>query len=372
MSSVTTSREVQIARVVDVAQGEVSRKSAEHPPGSNLTKYGKWYGVNGVPWCAIGICWVFAMAGLSFGIHAPRTAWVPDYRAWGRARGRWSPGKSDVRVGDIVTFRGGKHVELVVRVVGRRFWTVGFNTSWKGQGGSFANGIYVAENERTNDAVDGTLHPFYGVTEGMVELAQRTVGVTVDGDLGPATMAAVKAWQREHGLEADGIPGPDTYAAMAGVPAVIEGEKVEAPAPEKPAAPVRVPVNGRYDQVTHREVQRRLGRPVDGRLGEGDLAALCDLLGLPKYDEISDQPRTAAEVGDAIVPRIWDYDPDHKGPNSVLVRALEAYSGATVDRGSWGPGLTTRIQVMLNEHPGFMTAADKGIAAQRIAKAGVR
>ena len=27
--------------------------TTENPPNSNKTKYGEWYGLNGVPWCAI-------------------------------------------------------------------------------------------------------------------------------------------------------------------------------------------------------------------------------------------------------------------------------------------------------------------------------
>ncbi|GAA1714367.1 peptidoglycan-binding protein [Brachybacterium phenoliresistens] len=173
----------------------------------------------------------------------------------------------------------------------------------------------------------------------------------VDGGYGAATYAAVRAFQQQAGLTVDGIAGPDTLAALRGH--------------------TELEVDGRYGEATHSEVQRRLGRPVDGRLGAGDLAALCDFLGLPAYSEISDQPRRAEEVGNAIVPGIWDHDPGHQGPRSVIVRALEAYLGATVDRGGWGDQLSTRFQVMLNEHPLLFTDADKGVAAARIAKAGI-
>ncbi|GAA1333060.1 hypothetical protein GCM10009592_26430 [Brachybacterium rhamnosum] len=254
----SSNRDAQIGRVVDVARAEVSKSSAEHPRGSNLTKYGKWYGVNGVAWCAMFVSWVMAQAGLDVGIYGPRTAWVPDYRVWARARGRWSAGKSDVRVGDIVTFRGGKHVELVIRVSGKRFWTVGGNTSWKGRGGSFADGVFVAENERTNDTVDGTLHPFYGVTDSMVRDAQAVVGVKVDGDLGPGTIAAVKAWQKANGLTADGIPGADTWQRMKGAPADTPAAPAK-PAATKPAATKPAPAPAAAAKAPAFPLPRRKG-----------------------------------------------------------------------------------------------------------------
>lgn len=36
----------------------------------NLTKYGKWYGMDGQPWCAMFVSWVYKQAGLSKSIAA--------------------------------------------------------------------------------------------------------------------------------------------------------------------------------------------------------------------------------------------------------------------------------------------------------------
>lgn len=45
----------------EIAKGEIGTK--EDPPDSNTTKYGNWFGLNGVAWCGIFVSWVYAMAG---------------------------------------------------------------------------------------------------------------------------------------------------------------------------------------------------------------------------------------------------------------------------------------------------------------------
>ena len=47
-----------------------------------------------------------------------------------------------------------------------------------------------------------------------VKKMQRVLGTTPDGDFGPGTERAVKAWQQKNGLTADGVVGPKTLAAM--------------------------------------------------------------------------------------------------------------------------------------------------------------
>lgn len=43
---------------------------------------------------------------------------------------------------------------------------------------------------------------------------QNAVGVKADGDFGPATEKAVRAYQQRHGLTADGIVGPKTWGVL--------------------------------------------------------------------------------------------------------------------------------------------------------------
>lgn len=54
---------------------------------------------------------------------------------------------------------------------------------------------------------------------------QDFLEITVDGDFGPGTEAAVKSWQSKNGLVADGIVGPKTWDAM-GLATTDASEKV--------------------------------------------------------------------------------------------------------------------------------------------------
>ena len=58
-----------------------------------------------------------------------------------------------------------------------------------------------------------------GSIDELVKQVQAQVGVAVDGNFGPKTEAAVRAFQRDHGLVPDGIVGPKTWAALDGVAA---------------------------------------------------------------------------------------------------------------------------------------------------------
>ncbi|HEV2373076.1 MAG TPA: peptidoglycan-binding protein [Streptosporangiaceae bacterium] len=54
------------------------------------------------------------------------------------------------------------------------------------------------------------------VTELQILLNHNGAGLVVDGDFGPATLAAVESYQSAHGLSVDGIVGPQTKGALLG------------------------------------------------------------------------------------------------------------------------------------------------------------
>lgn len=50
--------------------------------------------------------------------------------------------------------------------------------------------------------------------ESPVRVLQEALHLSVDGEFGPETLAAVKHFQAEHGLEVDGVVGPETWSAL--------------------------------------------------------------------------------------------------------------------------------------------------------------
>lgn len=48
-------------RIIEIAEAEIGTK--EQPENSNETRYGEWFGMNGVAWCGIFVSWCYAMAG---------------------------------------------------------------------------------------------------------------------------------------------------------------------------------------------------------------------------------------------------------------------------------------------------------------------
>ena len=96
----------------------------EVPPGSNCTMFGRWFGTDGVPWCAIFASYCFDVgAGVVLcrgwpgaGVNTRGVAYVPTLAAWLRGTGREV---DEPQPGDLVVFDwdGGlpDHAGLVIR-----------------------------------------------------------------------------------------------------------------------------------------------------------------------------------------------------------------------------------------------------------------
>jgi cell wall-associated NlpC family hydrolase len=103
--------------------------------------------------------------------------------------------------------------------------------------------------------------------------AQRALGVAADGEFGPMTRRAVRAFQRAHGLEVDGIIGPMTRAALG----LDRGPKPSPETTRAVQAKLGLAADGVYGPVTRGAViqfQRAHGLEVDGVVGPQTLGAL--------------------------------------------------------------------------------------------------
>jgi len=52
-------------KIVEIASKEIGIE--ESPKNSNKTKYGKWFGFDGVAWCGMFVSWCYAQAGKPLG-----------------------------------------------------------------------------------------------------------------------------------------------------------------------------------------------------------------------------------------------------------------------------------------------------------------
>jgi len=113
--------------------------TAEDPPGSNRTPFGKWFGADGVPWCNIFLSYCFAVgAGVTIakgfdgvGCNDRGCSYVPTTEAWLRATGMWL-GRVTPLPGDIAIYNwdGGPpdHVGIVENADGDHFTAIEGNT----------------------------------------------------------------------------------------------------------------------------------------------------------------------------------------------------------------------------------------------------
>lgn len=247
------------SKVVAIAVSQIG--VTESPKNSNKTKYGKAFGMNGVPWCAIFIWWCFNKAGAGkLFPHNASAAYAQD-EIVSRCGGKWIMKKNTrkdtrkaylakAKPGDIVTFDFGRmnayrqHIGIVERVSGQYLICIEGNTS---KSGSQSNGGMVCRQRRIYTSVCAAARPKYIGSDKLEPLEvdgvmgyeticrlQRLLKVTEDGEIGPIT---TKAWQKKIGMskkDQDGDWGTKTWTATQhyltteGFPVMVTGKKDKA------------------------------------------------------------------------------------------------------------------------------------------------
>lgn len=135
-------------RIIAIASKEVGY--AETPANSNRTKYGKWFGYDGVAWCAMFVSWCYAQAGVALpkiGFSTPGFAGCQTAVAYFRKAGLLA---REPQPGDIVFFDWNDdgrydHTGIFVRRIdAKQFETIEGNTSVTNQ----SNGGQVMHRTR--------------------------------------------------------------------------------------------------------------------------------------------------------------------------------------------------------------------------------
>ena len=143
--------------VLELARGEVGY--CESPAGSNKTKYGIWFGLNGQPWCMMFLQWLFHQADAA-ALLPVKTASCGTMMRAAQAAGLWVTG--GYRPGDLVIydFPGGAatdHCGIVETAEAETLTAIEGNTAE----GNDANGGMVMRRSRSLRLVAGAVRPRY-------------------------------------------------------------------------------------------------------------------------------------------------------------------------------------------------------------------
>ena len=210
-------------KVLAVARGELG--NTESPAGSNRTKYGKWFGLDGNPWCMMFVMWCFSQAG-ALGLLPKRTASCGDLTRAAKAAGCWVTG--DYRPGDVVIydFPGGAatdHTGIIESVTASGVVAIEGNTS---QAGSQSNGGQVCRKSRKYNLIVGAVRPRFEEDDDLnidmltdadlVKLAGRMQAALAKQPVS-ATLAPELQEARDRGITDGSSPGAFCTRAQAAV-----------------------------------------------------------------------------------------------------------------------------------------------------------
>ena len=151
-----------------------------------------------------------------------------------------------------------------------------------------------------------------------VKRLQEKLGIEPDGQFGPKTEDALKAYQRDNTLTVDGIAGPDTFAHMGLHELILLKTGTAGEAVKKLQSALGVTPDGQFGPATEkavRQYQEQNGLAVDGIGGPETLAHMQVFKEItPKVVEMSQIPTSMVEApaqapGPAVAPArrsIWD------------------------------------------------------------------
>ena len=253
--------------IIEVAKKELGTIEG---PKDNETKYGKWSGANFQPWCQSFVSWSAFTAGLNPNKY-PKTASTVAAADWFKKNNRWADARNDDPTpGDWIYFdfpddgvNRISHVGICIKNNGDgTIQVIEGNTSGTAKGDQRNGGMcvektraYVKNKKGIINAVVGWGRPVYAGEENVpllskggsvsqpvttpsqpaalaakkefkpfkvgskgeaVKKVQELLSLNADGDFGPGTEKAVKAFQKKSGLPVTGVVDQATLKALRG------------------------------------------------------------------------------------------------------------------------------------------------------------
>lgn len=101
--TITSDTITNVRDFLEMVGKEVGNK--EQPANSNRTKYGEWYGMNGVAWCMIFVQWCFDRAGLPLEHKTASCSDLVDWFSRNKPDCIWKAGDGTPKPGDIIIFQ---------------------------------------------------------------------------------------------------------------------------------------------------------------------------------------------------------------------------------------------------------------------------
>ncbi|MGV3508301.1 MAG: peptidoglycan-binding protein [Sphingobacteriaceae bacterium] len=225
-----------MSRQLIISTAKAQENIKESPAGSNHQKFGKWYGMNGVKWCAIFVSWVYDKAGYRLTIESPK-----GYHYCQGAYNFWKARNEITKTpqpGDIVLYdwKGDGHCDHTGIFESWKDKSTGRFFAWEGntEFGNDSDGGKVMRRERSLSLVKAFVCPNVlndssgGIQTDTLQMGDRGSDVSymqkllwdlqytiaVDGIFGKDTEAAVKLFQNKYFLQPTGIVSADVLGAM--------------------------------------------------------------------------------------------------------------------------------------------------------------
>lgn len=174
---------------------------------NNYTKYGKWYGMNGQPWCDMFVSWCAAQAGaLSI---VGKYAYVPSHTSFFRSLGRYHARGSYTPVkGDVIIFKNESHIGLVNYVSNGYVYTVEGNTSSGSTLVPNGGGVYQKSYPLTSSYIQGYGNPKYTSTSSSTSYSTENAMLVQTGKnwmsvYTSSTQPATTSFKQKYGYSID-------------------------------------------------------------------------------------------------------------------------------------------------------------------------